>query len=63
MRNRRLDGVGEWVLQNNEFESWCESQDGSVNHTLLCYGVQGAGKTYIRYNNIVWEPVTMLTGN
>ena len=48
VRNRRLDGVGEWVLKKNEFESWRNSQDSSVNCTLLCYGDQGAGKTYIR---------------
>ena len=53
VRNRRLDGVGDWVLQRNEFESWHETQNSGVNHTLLCYGDQGAGKTYIRYNNIV----------
>ena len=56
VRNRRLDGVGEWVLQINEFESWRESQDSAVNRTLLCYGDQGAGKTYIRYNNIAQGP-------
>ena len=50
--NRRLDGVGEWVLRRNEFESWRASQDSSVNRTLLCYGNQGAGKTYIRYESI-----------
>ena len=48
VRNRRLDGVGEWVLEKNEFVSWCENQDTSVNRTLLCYGNQGAGKTYLR---------------
>ena len=48
VRNRRLDDVGEWVLRRTEFESWCESQEGSVNPTLLCYGGQGVGKTYIR---------------
>ena len=53
VRNRRLDGVGEWVLQRDEFESWSKGQDSSVNRTLLCYGFQGAGKTYIRYINIV----------
>ena len=46
--NRRLDGVGDWVLQKSEFESWRKSQDSSVNRTLLCYGGEGAGKTYIR---------------
>ena len=48
VRNRRLDGVGDWVLRRNEFESWCKSQDSGVNPTLRCYGGQGAGKTYIR---------------
>ena len=48
VRSRRLDGVGDWVLQKNEFESWHKIQDSSVNPTLLCYGGQGAGKTYIR---------------
>ena len=45
VRNRRLDGVGEWVLQRNEFESWRKNQDSSMNPTLLCYGDQGGGKT------------------
>ena len=48
VRNRRLDGVGDWVLRRDEFELWCKSQDSGVNPTLLCYGGQGAGKTYIR---------------
>jgi len=48
VRNRRLDGVGDWVLEKDEFESWRKSQDGSGNPTLLCYGDQGVGKTYIR---------------
>ena len=52
VRNRRLDGVGEWVLRRSEFESWRKGWDGSANPTLLCYGVQGVGKTYIRYKSI-----------
>ena len=48
----RLDGVGNWVLHTNEFESWRGSQDGSGDPTLLCQGGQGVGKTYIRYPNI-----------
>ena len=48
VRNRRLDGVGEWVLRRSEFESWRTGRGGSVNPTLLCYGAQGVGKTYIR---------------
>ena len=50
--NRRLDGVGDWVLQRSEFKSWYKSQDGSGNPTLLCYGGQGVGKTHIRYRRI-----------
>ena len=48
VRNGRLEGVGEWVLRRSEFESWCKSQDESADRTLLCYGGQGVGKTYIR---------------
>ena len=55
VRNRRLDGVGEWVLRRSEFESWFKGRDGSVNPTLLCYGVQGVGKTYIRYHTRVFS--------
>ena len=52
VRNRRLDGVGDWVLRRNEFASW--SRDSSVGSTLLCYGGQGVGKTYIRYMSTVF---------
>jgi len=55
VRNRRLDGVGEWVLQRSEFQLWCGSRAGSVNSTLLCYGGQGVGKTYIRYGTRVFS--------
>jgi len=44
----------DWPLGNtgNEFESWREShgQGGLLDPTLLCYGGQGVGKTFIRYN-------------
>ena len=48
VRNGRLKGIREWILRRSEFESWFESQDESVDRTLLCYGGQGVGKTYIR---------------
>jgi len=51
--NRRLDDVGNWVLEMREFESWCGSQDGFPDPTLLCYGGQGVGKTFIRYRRIL----------
>ena len=49
--NLRFDGVGDWVLQRDEFESWRGSQH-SGDSTLLCYGGQGVGKTFIRYYGI-----------
>ena len=54
--NRRLDGVGDWVLQKNQFKTWCKSQNGSVNPTLLCCGGKGVGKTHIRYRIIFQKP-------
>ena len=63
VRNRRLDGIGEWVLQRSEFESWRGSRDGSANSTLLCYGGQGVGKTYIRYKSILQKQRAILTRN
>jgi len=56
VRSRRLDGVGNWVLRRNDFESWRMGQDGSGSPTLLCYGDQGVGKTYIRYMDIFKRP-------
>jgi len=50
IRNRRIESVGEWVLQTEEFRSWCAgSEDGkSDNAVLFSYGNPGVGKTYIR---------------
>ena len=52
----RLDGVGDWVLRRDEFESWCRSQNSPVNPTLLCCGGEGVGKTYIRYKSVFQKP-------
>ena len=59
--NRRLDGVGDWVLQRSEFKSWRRNQDGPASPTLLCYGGQGVGKTYIRYKSVLQKSQAMLT--
>ena len=53
VRDSRLDGVGEWVLGRSEFKLWYKSQEVSVNRTLLYYGGQEVGKTYIRYKTIL----------
>ena len=58
----RMNGVGDWVLRRNEFETWCGSQDGSGDPTLVCYGGQGVGKTFIRYHIICHPRVMLIRG-
>ena len=48
VRTRRLDGVGDWFLQKDEFINWRDDEDGSTMSTLFCSGAPGAGKTYLR---------------
>ena len=62
VRDHRLDGIGDWVLRRNEFEAWCGSQDGSGDPTLLCYGGQGVGKTFIRYHILCHPRVMLICG-
>ena len=62
VRNHRLDGIGDWVLQRDEFEAWCRSQDSSGDPTLLCYGGQGVGKTFIRYHIPCHPRVMLMSG-
>ena len=48
--DRRVENVGEWLLQTGEFKSWCAGGEGSESDdaVLFCYGNPGAGKTFIR---------------
>ena len=48
VRTRRLDGLGDWFLQKDDFVNWCDGEDGSGMATLFCLGAPGAGKTYLR---------------
>jgi len=49
IRNRRVENIGEWVLQTQEFKSWyADSGSESDDAVLFCYGDPGIGKTYIR---------------
>jgi len=50
IRDRRVEDIGEWVLQTEEFRRWyAGSERGeSDNAVLFCYGGPGVGKTYIR---------------
>jgi len=50
IQESRVENVGEWVLQTEEFKSWYASsgQSESDNAVLFCYGDPGVGKTFIR---------------
>ena len=50
IRDRRVENIGEWLLQTEEFKSWYAGSEGdkSDNAVLFCYGGPGVGKTYIR---------------
>ena len=50
IRTRRVDEVGDWLLQTQEYQSWLGgmSKGGSKGSALFCYGGPGVGKTYIR---------------
>ena len=45
LRTRRDDNIGEWLLQTDEFQRWC---DKGEHATLFCYGDPAVGKTYFR---------------
>jgi len=44
----RVDGIGDWVLETDEFLKWRDCEDGSEDRTLFCCGGPGVGKTYLR---------------
>ena len=48
VQDGRLDSVGNWVLETNEFRTWRDAEDGCVEPVLFCYGNPGVGKTYLR---------------
>ena len=50
IQERRVDIVGEWLFQTEEFKSWHEWSGGAEGDkaVLFYYGAPGAGKTFIR---------------
>jgi len=50
IQEHRVDNVGEWLIQTEEFRRWCGlSGESEGNNTVLfCYGDPGVGKTFIR---------------
>jgi len=50
IRTRRVDEVGDWLLQTKEYLNWIDgrSEGESGGSALFCYGDPGVGKTYTR---------------
>jgi len=50
IRARRVDQVGNWLFQTEEYRNWFGSIRGgeSDGAALFCYGGPGVGKTYLR---------------
>ena len=46
--NDRVDGVGQWFLQTDEFLKWRSGEGDATNQVLFGYGSAGVGKTYLR---------------
>jgi len=45
---KRLEGVGNWLLETDEFRKWGNKEDSSLQAVLFCHGDPGVGKTYMR---------------
>jgi len=50
IQDRRVEGIGEWLLQTEEFRSWHAGSRGDESDkvVLFCYGDLGVGKTHIK---------------
>ena len=46
IKTRRVDKVGDWLLQTEEYRNWFVGDRGGS--ALFCHGGPGVGKTYIR---------------
>ena len=45
----RIDGTGEWLLLDADFQRWMDAKSG--NNVLWCRGIQGSGKTILAYED------------
>jgi len=54
IQDRRVKGVGEWLIRTEEFRRWCGlgGEGGGDGSVLFCYGDPGVGKTFIRYQGL-----------
>ena len=46
VRSQRLEGTGEWLLNERLFQRWRDEQQPHSS-TLLCQGIQGSGKSVL----------------
>jgi len=47
VRTRRLDGLGHWLLETEDFIKWRDGGNGFSTATLFGSGAPGTGKTYL----------------
>ena len=55
----RVDGVGGWFLESDEFREWSGSRGVTNRSVLFCYGHPGVGKTHLR--SVRSSPVQVIT--
>ena len=48
VRDDRLGGIGDWLLETSEFREWRGGEGGAEKAVLFCSGNPGVGKTYLR---------------
>ena len=48
VRADRVNGVGNWFLETNEFREWRSNESGADKAVLFCCGDPGVGKTYLK---------------
>ena len=48
VRADRVNGVGNWFLETNEFWEWRSNESGADKAVLFCCGDPGVGKTYLK---------------
>ena len=48
VQTNRVDGVGGWFLEMDEFREWSGGQGAPAQAVLFCYGHPGVGKTHVR---------------
>ena len=50
IRERRVNEIGEWLTQIEEFRRWCgfDGEGEGDKRVLFCYGDPGVGKTFLR---------------